>query len=98
MFDHLSPRECAELEAAAAGGQAWARVLRAGFLEGARLVLGIDRAPSTRRIAETAGLSMEATVVALREAARWCRVRGLLLMNFPEETADDGGRHLMAVG
>lgn len=97
MIDRLSPRECAELEEADRGGAAWARVLRAAFLDGSRLVLGIDNAPSERRIAEAAGLAIPEVAPALSLAARWCRRRGLLLMAFPGGDGADR-RHLMAVG
>jgi len=98
VIDQLSSRECAELEDAGRRGADWARALRGAFLEGARLVLGIDRAPSERRVAEAAGLPPGAVGAAMREAARWCRRRGLLLMEFPGGRPEEGRRWLMAVG
>jgi hypothetical protein len=98
MLDHLSPRECAELEAAERRGEAWARALRAAFLEGSRLVLGIDHAPSGRRIAAAAGVPAADLPEAMTRAARWCRARGLHLLDFPGDDPEEGRRHLMAVG
>jgi hypothetical protein len=98
MLDHLSPGECAELEAAERRGETWARALRAVFLDGTRLVLGIDHAPSDRRIAAAAGLAEAEVREALARAALWCRSRGLHLLDFPDGRPGEGRRHLMAVG
>ena len=98
MIDHLSPRECEEIERAAAGGQPWARVLLRVFLDGTRLVLGIDGARSEAEIAAAAGLERARVPEAVGQAARWCAGHGLHLLGFPGESGADGWRHFMAVG
>jgi hypothetical protein len=98
MIDHLSPREYEEVERAAAGHQPWARVLRAAFLYGTRLVLGMDAALGEGRIAAAAGLPRDEVRGALAVAARWCAGHGLHLLGFPGELPGDEWRHFMAVG
>jgi hypothetical protein len=99
MIDHLSPRECAELEDAERRGLAWPRVIRGSFLRGTRLLLGIDRARTEEDIARAGAIDAGAMRVAIEEAARWCGLRGLHLLGFPVEDAPHGERrHFMAVG
>jgi hypothetical protein len=99
MLEHLSPRERRDVEAAERRGEAWACVLVRAFLEGPRLRLGFDAAPSEREVAAAAGLPRPRAQAALREAAAWCHARGLHLMEFAGEDEDAGGRRwLMAVG
>jgi hypothetical protein len=108
VIEELSARERAEIDAACGRGEGWARALRASFLDGRRLRLGIDRAPAERRIAAAAGLAVADVEPALREAGRWCRARGLLLMGFQGWTTPGGAargdrpeedrRWLLAVG
>lgn len=95
MLEYLSPRECADLEAAAARGAAWPRVM-ACFLDGARLLLGWDQARSDDEIARQAGLASGAAREAIDEASRWCVARKLHLLGWQEE--DGSRRHFMAVG
>jgi hypothetical protein len=99
MIDHLSPRECADLEDAERRGLAWPRVMRGSFLMETRLLLGIDGARSESEIARAGSIDPEAARAAIEEAARWCSERGLHLLGFSEE---DGPRtewrHFMAVG
>src|SRR5260221_89832 len=99
MIDHLSPRECADLEDAERRGLAWPRVIRGSFLLGTRLLLGIDRARSEGEIARAGSIDPEAARAAIEEAARWCNARGLHLLGFPVEDAPHGEwRNFMAVG
>ena len=98
MLDTLSPRERRELAEAERRGEAWARVLARVFLEGPRLRLGIDRAPSEAEVAVAAGLDRTPARRALRDAAAWCHERGLHLMEFGETDGAGGRRWLMAVG
>lgn len=98
MIDHLSPREYDEVEQAAAGNEPWARVLRAAFLDGTRLVLGMDAALGEGRIAAAAGLPRGEVSEALGVAARWCTGHGLHLLGFPGDAPGDEWRHFMAVG
>jgi hypothetical protein len=99
MIGHLSPRECDAIDRAARRGEPWARVLRAGFLEGARLRLGIDRARAEGELAAVAGtVGAEATRAAIAEAARWCVDHRLLLMGFAPDRPDGEWRHFLAVG
>lgn len=98
MIDHLSPRECAELERAAAAGEPWARALRSVFVRGTRLVLGIDSAASEREIAAAAGVDRAAVAEAIAAAARVCAAHGLHLLGFPGDAPGDGWRHFLAVG
>ena len=82
MIDLLSPREIEELEAAAARGAAWPRVVGL-FADGARLRLGWDRALSEGAIAARLGHAAgHVTRSACEEAARWCAAHGLHLMSF----------------
>ncbi|MGH9749478.1 MAG: hypothetical protein ACRD5D_05865 [Candidatus Polarisedimenticolia bacterium] len=98
MLDMLSPRERRDLAEAERRGEAWARVLARVFLEGPRLRLGIDRAPSEAEVAAAAGLDGEQARGALRAAAAWCHARGLHLMEFGGIDDAGGRRWLMAVG
>ena len=98
MIDHLSPREHEEVERAAAADRHWARVLRGVFLDGTRLVLGIDSARSEAQIAAATGLDRSQVPGAVADAARWCAGHGLHLLGFPGESGPDGWRHFMAVG
>ena len=99
MIDYLSPRECDEIDRAARGGAPWARVLRAGFLVGARLRLGIDRARDESDLAAAAGIAdAGAAVEASREEARWCVEHRLMLMGCAPDRPGDDRRHFMAVG
>lgn len=98
MLESLSPRECAELEKAASRGERWPAVIRQVFLDGARLVLGIERAASEERIAAVTGLDRRVVGDAVRAAARWCAEHGLHLLGFPGPEPDGAWRHFMAVG
>ena len=95
MIEYLSPRECADMEAAAAKGAQWPRVI-ACFLDGARLLLGWDQARSEEEISRLAGIVPAAARGAIEEASRWCVVRKLHLLGWQEE--DGSRRHFMAVG
>ena len=95
MIDYLSPRECADMEAASAKGALWPRVI-ACFLEGARLLLGWDQALSEEEIARLAGIAPAAARETIEEASRWCVARKLHLLGWQEE--DGSRRHFMAVG
>jgi hypothetical protein len=99
MIEHLSPRECDAIERAARDGAPWARVLRAGFLDGPRLRLGIDRARSESELARAAGTGgVAATQAAIREAGRWCVEHRLLLMGYAPDRPGGEWRHFLAVG
>ncbi len=99
MLDYLSPRECDEIDRAARGGAPWARLLRAGFLEGARMRIGIDQARTESDLAAAAGTADGETArAAIREASRWCVAHRLLLMGYAPDRPDGEWRHFMAVG
>jgi len=98
MLESLSPRECAELEAAAARGERWPRVITRLYLDGARIVLGMDSAASEARIAAVAGIERSVVAGEVRRAARWAVEHGLHLLGFPGEDPDEGFLHFMALG
>jgi hypothetical protein len=98
MIDHLSPRECEELERAERSGLDWPRVIRSGFLDGTRLLLGSDRARTEREIEVAAGIEPDSVRRAIEEAARWCGEHGLHLLGYTTEGGGDGWRHFLAVG
>jgi hypothetical protein len=98
VLESLSPRECAELEAAAARGERWPRVITRLFVDGTRLVLGIDSAVSEARIAAAAGIERSAVAGEVGRAARWAVAHGLHLLGFPGADPDVGLLHFMAVG
>ena len=98
MIDHLSPRECEELDRAERRGLDWPRVIRSGFLDGSRLLLGLDRARSERDIAAAAAISAVKVREAIADAARWCQEHRLHLLGYAPEGQEDEWRHLLAVG
>jgi len=98
MFEHLSPRERGDLLRAASEGEPWARVIRDNFLDGTRLILGIDSARSDRLIAAAAAIDPASAPAAIAAAARWCSERRLHLLGFASERPGDGWRHFLAVG
>ena len=98
VIDFLSEREQDDLERAAASGEGWARVIRACFAEGARLLLGTDHTRSDAEIAAAALLDPAAVVRAVEEAERWCTARGLHLLGYPAEDPAGEWRHFLAVG
>jgi hypothetical protein len=81
VIDLLSPREIDEIEAAAAGGADWPRVVLL-FADGARLRLGWDRGLAERAIAARIGRAAATARDACGEAARWCATHGLHLMSY----------------
>ncbi len=101
MIDHLSPREVAELEAAAAAGDALPRVI-AVFTDGTRLRLGWDHAIEEAALRRAAAGAGEPLAALLARAGRWCATRGLHLLSFAGD--EPGGeplgdrRWFMAVG
>jgi hypothetical protein len=95
VIEYLSPRECADMEAAAAKGALWPRVM-ACFLDDARLLLGWDRARSEDEIARLAGIAPASVRESIDEASRWCVARKLHLLGWQEE--DGSQLHFMAVG
>jgi len=98
MIDRLSPREIRSLEQSLARGDAWPRVILGCFVEGERLLLGIDRARTESEIAAAARLEPAAARAVIAEAARFCEAHGLHLLGFPEDDAGREWRHFMAVG
>jgi hypothetical protein len=98
VIDHLSPRERRDLLRAASQGEPWARVIRDNFLDGARLILGIDSARSDRLIAEAAAIDPQSAPAAIAAAAGWCGEHRLHLLGFAAERPGDGWRHFLAVG
>lgn len=90
MIDHLSPRECRDLEAGIGRGEAWPRILRDCFIQGSRLLLGIDRSRSEDEIAEAAAIGRDEVRGAIKEAGLWCIAHGLHLLGFPPEDAERG--------
>jgi len=98
LLDHLSPREYEDLVRAGRDGEPWARILLEEFLDGTRLVLGIDSAVPEERLAAAARLPRAEAGAAIAQAARWCLERGLHLLGFPGEHPGEGWRHFMAVG
>ena len=95
MIDYLSPREQEDLDGAARAGAAWARVVRC-FLDGARLLLGWDRAHSEDEIARLAGIDRARVRAAIDEAVRWCVAHRLHLLGWQESA--DVWLYFMAVG
>ncbi|HEU4401409.1 MAG TPA: hypothetical protein VFT43_04835 [Candidatus Polarisedimenticolia bacterium] len=98
MLDHLSPRECDDLERAYRSREIWARVLREFYLDGTRLILGIDRSVPETAIAAALDLDRDAARAGLASAASWCGARGLHLLGYAGESPGEGLRHFMAVG
>jgi hypothetical protein len=98
MLDHLSPKECRDLESTLEAGEAWPRVIRDVYLRGSRLVLGIDSARSDSEIAAAAGIDAALVREAIRRAALWCVEHGLHLLGFPSGETPGEWRHFMAVG
>ena len=98
VLDYLSPREYEDLVRAGRDGEPWARLLLEEFLDGTRLVLGIDSAVPEERLAAAARLPRAETRAAIAQAARWCLERGLHLLGFPGDDPAEGWRHFMAVG
>ncbi len=97
MLESLSPRECAELEAAVARGERWPQIIRL-YVDGALLVLGMDHAVSEARIAAGAGIEPAAVAAEIQRAARWSVEHGLHLLGFPGGDPGGGWFHFMAVG
>jgi len=95
VVEYLSPRESDDLEEARARGLDWARVVRC-FLDGARLLLGWDRALSEDAIARLAGIDRAGVGAAIDEAVRWCVAHRLHLLGWQEP--DDAWLYFMAVG
>src|SRR5437899_5648848 len=91
MIDHLSPRECQDLETGIGRGEAWPRIIRDCFLQGSRLLLGIDRSRSESEIAEAAAIGTDAVRGAIHEAGLWCVAHGLHLLGFPPDDSEIGG-------
>ncbi|MBI4168442.1 MAG: hypothetical protein HY510_00740 [Acidobacteria bacterium] len=98
MIEYLSPREQRDLLRAAGEGEPWARVIRDNFLDGARVILGIESARSERAIAAAAGIDPDGARAAIAGAARWCGGRRLHLLGFAGERPAEEWRHFLAVG
>ncbi len=98
MIEHLSPREREELEHAVDAGLAWPRVLRSSFLDGPRLVLGIDHARSEAEIAAASRIDRPEVRAEIAAAALWCVEHGLHLLGYPAEDEAGEWRHFLAVG
>jgi hypothetical protein len=103
VIDHLSPREVADLAAAADAGDALPRII-AAFTDGTRLRLGWDHAIDEAALGRAARAAQAAEPLAalLARAGRWCATRGLHLLSFAGDLP--GGeplgdrRWFMAVG
>lgn len=98
MIDHLSPRECDELERILRSGLDWPRVIRSCYLDGTRLRLGSDLARSEKEIAAAAGIDPKAVRRVIADAARFCQEHGLHLLGYDAGDRAGGWHHFLAVG